>query len=51
MRADNGGVGIEYEVAGDGPPVLLMQGLGYGRWGWDPVFERLAERFKVIRYE
>ena len=24
------------ESLGDGPPALLIQGLGYGRWGWSP---------------
>lgn len=50
-RADSGGVGIAYEVAGDGPPLLLMQGLGYGRWGWDPVVGPLARRFSVVCYD
>ena len=25
-----------------GEPLLLIQGLGYGRWGWDPVVPGLA---------
>jgi 3-oxoadipate enol-lactonase len=49
--AQSSGVRISYERVGDGPPVLLMQGLGYGRWGWDPVVAPLAERFSVLRYD
>jgi 3-oxoadipate enol-lactonase len=45
------GVRIAYDVVGDGPPVLLMQGLGYGRWGWDPVVGPLARRFRVLRFD
>ena len=28
---------IKWDSHGDGPALLLIQGLGYGRWGWDPV--------------
>ena len=42
MSARNGDVSIAYETVGDGPPVLLMQGLGYARRGWGPAIEKLA---------
>ncbi len=32
-------------------PLLLIQGLGYGRWGWDPVVPRLAERYRVLTFD
>ena len=48
MIADSQGVRIAYDVHGDGDPLLLIMGLGYGRWGWDPVVGPLAERFRVI---
>lgn len=51
MKAVSGDVRIAYEVVGEGPPVLLMQGLGYPRWGWEPVVEPLAERFTVVYYD
>ncbi len=41
-RATNGDVPIAYETVGDGPPLLLIQGLGYARRGWGPVVEPLA---------
>ena len=44
----NGTVAIAYDVRGQGPPLVLIQGLGIGRWGWDPVADRLARRFRVI---
>lgn len=46
--ADNAGVRIAYERRGAGPPVLLLHGLGYGRWGWEPIADRLAERCTVL---
>lgn len=41
-------VRIAWEAVGSGPPVVLLHGLGYGRWGWGPVVAPLAERFRVV---
>ena len=41
-------MGIAYDVRGQGPPLVLIQGLGVGRWGWEPVVDRLARTFTVI---
>ena len=46
--ARNGSVAIAYDVRGQGPPLVLIQGLGIGRWGWEPVVDRLARQFRVI---
>ena len=46
--AHNGTVAIAYDVRGQGPALVLVQGLGVGRWGWEPVVDRLARRFRVI---
>jgi len=46
--ARNGSVAIAYDVRGQGPPLVLLQGLGVGRWGWEPVVDRLARQFRVI---
>lgn len=47
-RARNGDVRIAFEEHGDGPPLLLIHGLGYGRWGWGPALASLAERHRVL---
>ena len=39
---------IAWERRGEGPPVVLVHGLGYARWGWEPVADALAERFEVV---
>jgi 3-oxoadipate enol-lactonase len=44
-------VKIAWEAHGDGPPLLLIQGLGYARWSWDPIVPALAERYRVIRFD
>lgn len=42
---------IRWEERGDGAPLLLIQGLGYGRWSWDPVVPALAERYRVLWFD
>ena len=42
------GIDIYYEIAGDGEPLLLISGLGYGLWQWHKMVNGLAQYFKVI---
>jgi 3-oxoadipate enol-lactonase len=44
-------VRIGWERHGSGAPLLLIHGLGYARWGWEPVLPRLAERLDVILFD
>jgi pimeloyl-ACP methyl ester carboxylesterase len=44
-------VRIAWERRGAGEPVLLIHGLGYARWGWEPVLSGLAERFDVVLFD
>jgi len=44
-------VNIRWEERGSGTPLLLIQGLGYARWSWDPVVPGLAERFRVLYFD
>lgn len=49
MRADSGGVGIEYEVTGDGRPVVLLHGFpDSGRLWRDQVGPLVDAGYKVI---
>ena len=45
------GVRLAYSVEGAGDPVLMIQGLGYGRRGWGPVPGMLARRFRVVTFD
>ena len=40
-----------YEVAGAGPPVVLVHGLGMTRAMWDGQWPALAGRYRVLRYD
>jgi pimeloyl-ACP methyl ester carboxylesterase len=51
LQATNGDVRIAFEIRGAGDPVLLVHGLGYGRWGWEPVADSLADDFRVVLHD
>ena len=42
---------LAWERHGVGAPLLLIHGLGYARWGWEPVLEPLARAFDVILFD
>jgi pimeloyl-ACP methyl ester carboxylesterase len=44
-------VRIAWEEAGSGEPLLLIQGLGYARWSWEPIVGPLAARYRVLFYD
>ena len=46
------GITIAYEERGDGPPLLLVMGLGGQLTDWPPSFvDALAERFRVVVFD
>jgi pimeloyl-ACP methyl ester carboxylesterase len=44
-------VRIAWEERGSGHPLLLIQGLGYARWSWEPVVAPLAGRYRVLFFD
>ncbi|MBA3432956.1 MAG: alpha/beta fold hydrolase [Actinobacteria bacterium] len=42
---------IAWERRGDGFPLVLVHGLGYARWGWEPVVDLLGERYETILFD
>ena len=42
---------LAWERHGSGPPLLLIHGLGYARWGWEPVLPGLAERYDIVLFD
>lgn len=49
--ADSDGVRIAWEAHGSGSAILLIHGLGYARWGWEPLIAPLAETHRVIAFD
>ncbi len=45
------GCRLSYTVRGDGPPVLLIQGVGVHGAGWTPQVDALSARFRCIAFD
>jgi len=45
------GCQLAYDVAGDGPPVLLIQGTGVHGSGWDPQVQGLRDRYRCLSFD
>ena len=45
------GCRLAYDVRGDGPAVLLIQGVGVHGDGWTPQTDALANRFRCITFD
>lgn len=46
-----GDIQMAYEIHGEGHPLLLISGVGYGGWFWHKVVPALAEHFRVITFD
>ncbi len=42
---------IDYDVQGEGPPLLLVNGLGFGRWGWFKQIPSFTRHFQTITFD
>jgi 3-oxoadipate enol-lactonase len=49
MITDN--TSIDYDVHGEGPPLLLIGGLGFGRWAWFRQVPAFSRHFKTITFD
>jgi pimeloyl-ACP methyl ester carboxylesterase len=50
-RARVNGVSLYYEVAGAGPPLVLVHGFACGLRTWDPQVRALARSWRVVTYD
>jgi pimeloyl-ACP methyl ester carboxylesterase len=48
---EHGGCRLSYEVAGKGPPVLFIQGVGVHGRGWSPQVEALSSGFRCLSFD
>jgi 3-oxoadipate enol-lactonase len=42
---------IDYDVHGEGPPMLLIGGLGFGRWAWFRQVPAFSRHFRTITFD
>ena len=42
---------IDHDVQGEGPPLLLINGLGFGRWGWFKQVPAFTRHFETITFD
>jgi 3-oxoadipate enol-lactonase len=42
---------IDYDINGEGPPLILIGGLGFGRWGWFKQVPAFTRHFKTITFD
>src|SRR5215210_7647327 len=42
---------IDYDINGEGPPLLLVGGLGFGRWGWFKQVPAFSRHFRTITFD
>jgi 3-oxoadipate enol-lactonase len=42
---------IDYDVRGEGPALVLINGLGFGRWGWFKQLPALSRHFRTITFD
>jgi 3-oxoadipate enol-lactonase len=42
---------IDYDVNGEGPPLILIGGLGFGRWGFFKQIPAFSRHFRTITFD
>jgi pimeloyl-ACP methyl ester carboxylesterase len=42
---------IDYDVYGEGPPLILINGLGFGRWAWFKQIPAFSRHFSTITFD
>ncbi len=45
------GSSIDYDIQGEGHPILLIAGLGFGRWCWFKQVPTLSQHLRVITFD
>jgi pimeloyl-ACP methyl ester carboxylesterase len=49
--AITGSTSIDYDITGEGPPLLLVGGLGFGRWEWFKQVPAFSRHFRTITFD
>ena len=51
LTVEHRGCRLAYEVRGDGPPVLLIQGVGVHGDGWRPQVDGIGARYRCLTFD
>jgi len=51
VKATLGGAAIEYEVRGEGPPIVFLHAFPLGMFMWDAQVEALGDRHRTLRFD
>ncbi|OCA87957.1 alpha/beta hydrolase [Bacillus sp. FJAT-27225] len=50
-KVNANGIEFYYELHGEGPPLVLLEGLGYASWMWARQVEELSKQFQVVIFD
>jgi pimeloyl-ACP methyl ester carboxylesterase len=42
---------IDYDIHGEGPPLILINGLGFGRWAWFKQIPAFSRHFSTVTFD
>jgi pimeloyl-ACP methyl ester carboxylesterase len=51
MKTKVNGIELAYQVQGEGRPLVLITGVGYGMWFWHKVTPGLSNQYQVITFD
>lgn len=51
MKTKANGIELAYQVQGEGQPLVLITGVGYGMWYWHKVIPGLSKHYQVITFD
>ena len=44
-------IDVDFSIAGSGPPIIFVHGIGGRRSGWDEIVRRLRKDFTCVTYD
>jgi len=50
-KVNSNGIQLHYQIHGEGHPLLLIAGVGYGAWFWEKIIPGLADHYQVISFD
>lgn len=51
MKTNANGIELAYQIHGEGQPLILITGVGYGMWFWHKIIPELSRHYRVIAFD